>query len=606
MLMCGICGFNSENKELIRRMCGVLVHRGPNSEGIYLDNDISLGNRRLSIIDVSERGRMPMSNKEGNLIITYNGEIYNFKEIKAVLEKKGYTFNSETDTEVILYAYQEFGSKCVNLFNGIFAFAIWDNRKKNLFLVRDHVGVKPLYYYYKNGVFGFASEIKAILLHPEVTRDIDVRTLNEIIYHAYPLSGNTLFKGIKELKPGHMLMLSGNKVRIEQYWDPKVLELDKPLDFFSKKLKRLIEDSVGMQLVSDVPLGVFLSGGIDSSLIAAVASKALSHPLKTVTLGFDEEGDEYKYAKIVANHCGTDHSEIHITSEDMLKALPNIVWHYEFPFTRPAIMAYYFLSNRTKGQLTVSQLGQGSDELFAGYNRYDAYTKLPDDLGNPDFKQLYNSLKLRINMSFDEKIRNLSSGVFKKDASVFFTDKALRYKFENNEYSSFIRGLKNDGSQLNPTLLYEIKTELPYYQLKMVDKTSMANSHEMRVPLLDYRIVELSLKIPSHFKFYGREKKIILKHIAKEYLPKEIVERKKLPMVVPLAKFKKMFIKSSADFLSESVLRDTGILKAKNVARHIGKLKSGALKDDNAYRQLLLFSTLALWKDLFISREKLG
>lgn len=599
--MCGICGFNFSDKKLIKDMCNIIVHRGPDSSGVYVDNNISLGNRRLSIIDVSVKGKQPMTNQEGNLIITYNGEMYNFKDIKKDLQKKGYRFRSETDTEVILYAYQEYGPDCLKLFNGIFAFAIWDNSKKELFLARDHLGIKPLYYYFKNNNFIFASEIKSLLLHKDIKRLVNKETLNEIIRYAFPISGNTLIKDIKELKPGHCMLLHKNKIEIKSYWNLKIYELDKPFEYFVKKTKELIESSVIMQLISDVPLGVFLSGGIDSSLITAVASKHLENPLKTVTLGFGEEA-EYKYAKIVADHCNTDHSEIHVSSEDLLNSLSKIVWHYEFPFSRPAILAYYFLSNRTKGKLTVSLLGQGADEVFAGYNRYDAYTKFPSAKhvnNDPENKDFYSHLNQKINLNFNEKIKYLSSGVFKNDAETFFSKDALNDK--NSSFPEKIKGLKNDGSQLNPTLLYEIKTELPYYQLKMVDKTSMANSHEMRVPLLDHRLVEFSLKIPGKFKFYGMDKKIILKHIAKDYLPKIIAERRKLPMVVPLSKFNKDFIKASAEFLPISRLKKMGFYNEHNIIKHVEKLKSGTLKNDNSFRQLLFFSTLTLWDDMFIN-----
>ena len=601
--MCGICGFNFNDKKLMGEMCEIIAHRGPNSQGIYVDEGISLGNRRLSIIDVSDRGKMPMSNADGTLVITYNGEIYNFKEIKKDLEVKGHRFRSNTDTEVILYAYQEYGSECIKLLNGIFAFAIWDSKNKSLFLARDHVGIKPLYYYFDNKRLIFASEIKAILLDRSIKRKMNAKVLKEIVQYAYPISGGTLFEGINELKPGHTLLLSKNKIITNSYWNPKIKELNRPFDYFIKKTKALIEDSVRMQLVSDVPLGVFLSGGIDSSLIAAVASKYLDK-LKTVTLGFDEENDEYKYARIVAEHCNTDHSEIHITSEHLIKAIPKIIWHYELPFSRPAILAYYFLSNKTKGELTVSLLGQGADEVFAGYDRYDAYSELPKNEGiyANKHQSFYEGLKQKINMSPEEKTKYLSSGVFKNDAGEIFREDLAKDSL-NSDYAACINGLKNNGSQLNPTLLYEIKTELPYYQLKMVDKTSMANSHEMRVPFLDRRLIEFSLSMPGKFKFYGLDKKLVLKSVAKDYLPDPIMQRRKLPMVVPLSNFHKNFVDSAAQLLENKKFRDLGFYKSGAIARKMESFKNGKLKTDNSYRQLLFFVTLGLWADIFINGE---
>ncbi|MEK6932606.1 MAG: asparagine synthase (glutamine-hydrolyzing) [Nanoarchaeota archaeon] len=593
--MCGICGFNFSDKELIGKMCEIIAHRGPNNQGTYVDDKISLGNRRLSIIDISSKGNQPIVNEKGNLVITYNGELYNFKEIKNDLIKKGYRFNSETDTEVILYAYEEYEKECVKKFNGIFAFAIWDNNKKELFLARDHLGIKPLYYYFKNGKFIFASEIKAILLSKDVKTKINKDVLKEIIACAYPIFGKTLFLDINELKPGHNLTLVNNKINIENYWNPNINEIDESLDYFSNRVRNLLERSVKMQLVSDVPLGVFLSGGLDSSIITAIASKYSQKPVETVTLGFGTEEDEYKYAKIVSEHCKTNHSEIYVNSSDLAKALPKIVWHYEFPFTRPAILAYYFLSNRTKGKLTVSLLGQGADEIFAGYNRYDAYTKLQN---NNDYE-----LKQKIEMKFEDKVKYISSGVFNKDDKEFFKDDLLKDKSKIfNQYAQMIKNLKNDGSQLNPTLLYEIKTELPYYQLKMVDKTSMANSHEMRVPILDYELVEFALKIPSKFKFFGNNKKIVLQHAAKDYLPKEILQRRKLPMVVPLSKvFKEDLISIASSVLSINKLKEMGVYKEDSIIKHLEKIKDNTLKDDNSFRQLLFFVTLGLWSDIFIN-----
>lgn len=602
--MCGICGFNFRDGELIKKMYSVIRHRGPDDEGAYLDDNFSLGHTRLSIIDLSKRGKQPMTNKEGNLVLVYNGELYNFKQIRKLLEEKGYHFNSDTDTEVILYAYQEYGEECVKKFNGIFSFAIWDNQKKKLFLARDHLGIKPLYYYFRDKYFVFASEIKSLLVNPEVKTGISKEILKEIITFAYPVSGKTLFLDISELKPGHTLTLLNDKMNVNCYWNPIVEELDKPLDYFVDRVKYLLEDSVKMQLVSDVPLGVFLSGGIDSSLIVAMASKFLNEPLNTFTIGFDAEGDEYKSAKVVAEHCNTNHSEIHLSSSDLAKSLPKIVWHYEFPFTRPAILPYYFLSNKTKGKLTVSLLGQGADEIFAGYNRYDAYTTLPPKKEFEGKEEFYFDLKKKIDMSFGDKVKYISSGVFNKDGKVFFKGDLLNNESLFNNYSSMIKNIKDNESQLNKTLLYEIKTEMPYYQLKMVDKTSMANSHEMRVPILDLRLVEFSLKIPSKFKFFGMNKKIVLKHVSKDYLPKEIVERRKLPLVVPLSKvFKDDLIDISNSLLSPSNLKQIGFYKEDRVLKHIEKLKNGRLDDDNSFRQLLFFVTLGLWNDIFIENR---
>lgn len=612
--MCGICGFNFEDKELVKAMADSIRHRGPDSDGIYTDKNISLGFRRLKIIDLSAKGNQPMRNKEGNLALIFNGEIYNFLELRQDLENKGYSFFSNTDTEVILHAYEEYGNDCLQFLDGMFAFAIWNSKKKELFLARDRIGVKPLYYYYKHNEFLFASEIKALLQYKEIKRVLNENCLRQVILYAYPINNETFFKDIYELKPGHFLVLKKNKVTIKKYWDLKVDETNKSEDFYIKTLTKLLFQSVKRRLISDVPLGISLSGGIDSSTLVAIASKLKEDPIKTFTIGFDVPDDEYEHAKTVAEHCKTEHTEIHLNYSDLTKAFVKVLWHYEAPYSRPALLPIYYLANKIREKLTVSLSGEGSDEIFAGYNRYDAYTRLPDLTEIKD-KKYYKMLKEKINMPVSKKIEYVSSGVFNLDKEEFFNDDILKipkYINVNNSFGPYLKNTKNDGSQLNKALLYELKTEIPYFHCKKLDKMSMASSHEIRVPYLDdHNIIEFAMTVPSIYKFYGTEKKIILQKVAKSLLPSKIVKRRKLPMVIPMTEFyEKEFIDVSKNILSENNIKKRGYYKIPRIKKLIAGIKSkkvladkNAVTPDNPYRQLLFLTNLELWIKLFIEND---
>src|SRR3989344_1320834 len=611
--MCGICGFNFEDPKLAKVMNDSISHRGPDSDGVYTDKGISLGNRRLKIIDLSANGRMPMANIEGNLIITFNGEIYNFQKIRDQLEKKRHKFNSHSDTEVILYAYQEYGSKCLGLFNGDFAFAIWDSQKKELFLARDRIGIKPLYYYNKDGKFIFASEIKAILQHKDVKRAVNENCLRQIILYAYPIREETLIENIMELKPGHFLIVKNNKIKIEKYWDLQANETNKTENFYKKTVQHLLSESVKRRMVADVPLGVSLSGGIDSSVLVAMASRHSKEPVKTFTVGFGANDEDCRHARIIADHFGTDHREIHLEYGEMTKALVKVLWHMEIPISRPAMTPLYYLYNKIREKLTVSLAGEGSDEIFAGYNRYDAYTKLPR-AGEVENRNYYNQLKEKISMPLSKKIEYVSSGVFNRDKEEFFSDKLLKIPKEIDvmrTFGPYLKNTKNDGKQLNRALLYELKTEIPYFHCNKLDKLSMANSHEVRVPYLDHTLVEFAMTIPSEYKFYGAGKKIILQKIANELLPREVAKRRKMPMAVPLHDFfNKEFIDIADNLLSEPQIKKREYYKIPGVRKLVSNIKQNKVvldknnvTEDNAYRQLLFFTNLELWIKLFIEND---
>ena len=614
--MCGICGFNWEDKILIKEMADSIAYRGPNQEGYYINSNISLGSRRLSIIDLNVRGGQPIYNEDKTICIVFNGEIYNFQSVKEILEKKGHKFNSNTDTEVIVHAYEEYGRSCLDLFNGMFAFAIWDSNKKELFIARDRIGEKPLYYYYKNGKFIFGSEIKSLLQYKEIKREINEDCLRQILLYAFPINGETLLKDIFELKPGHLLILKKNKIKIEKYWDLYVKESNENENFYINNIKKLLSESIKIRLISDVPLGISLSGGIDSSILTAMASRFKEDPIKTFTLGFDIADDEYNYARIVSEKYNTEHTELHLKYRDLTKAFVKVLWHMEVPFSRPAVLPVYYLSNKIKEKLTVSLVGEGSDELFAGYDRYDIYSKLPEKKEIND-EQFYKQLKSKIEMPVNKKVENISSGVFNLNKEEFFSPEILKIPNDidvKNVFGDYLKNTNNiDGSQLNKALLYEMKTEIPYYQCNKIDKTSMANSHEMRVPYLDYKLIEFAMTIPSKYKFYGKNKKIILQKIAKEILPNEISIRKKLPLVVPLSDFfEKEFVDIADNILSKKNLLKRTYYNPERIRKLIRDIKlkrvkpsDNSITPDNPYRQLLLLTNIEIWNKLFIESDNL-
>jgi len=372
--MCGIVGIwdfkNDVDKNVLKHMRDLLQHRGPDDKGIYIDGNIGLGHRRLSIIDLSKAGHQPMCNEDGTVWITYNGEIYNFKEIREELERKGHQFKSDTDTEVVIHAYEEYGPECLSLFNGMFAFAIWDGNKKQLFLARDRIGIKPLYYsQYKNS-FVFASEMKAILAFPNFKNDINKKILGSFLRFSYYLDpGATIFQNIFCLEPGFYALYTKSGFKKYKFWDIKYGKYVKDKGLIINELLARLESSIKRRMLSDVPLGVFLSGGMDSSTIVALMSK-YTQKVRTFSVGFDGYNDELPIARRVSDHYGTDHTELSLSADDYQKGLGKLVWHHDDPITHKAAIPLYFLSKKTKNKATTILTGEGSDELFAGYQRY--------------------------------------------------------------------------------------------------------------------------------------------------------------------------------------------------------------------------------------------
>ena len=609
--MCGIYGFNFEDRQLLKRMSEVLRYRGPDQKGFYSDKDISIGHNRLSILDLSEKGKEPMSNEDGSIQLTYNGEIYNFKSIRSQLENKGHKFKSDSDAEVVIHAYEEYGTRCLEKFRGMFAFALWDGKKRQFFLARDRLGIKPLYYYHKGGRFIFASEIKAIIQDKEIERKVNLEAMHQLIASLYPFSENTLMQDICELSPGCFMMFRDNKASISRYWSLHIENTQKSEEFYIKKLRRLLQDSVGLRMISDVPLGATLSGGLDSSIITTLMSRASDTEINTYTAGFGDSSDEFSYARTVAEHAGTNHKELYIDFKNITKELPKIIWNNDTVLTRTAAFPLYFLSKELKKNITVAMVGEGSDELFGGYPRYKQFS--PDRLsGN---KKDRDNLYRKIPLSFfrNQSYKSLYSDSMKKD----MTEKTL---------SVVRQQIRKPAPQnyLNNVLSFEIQNFLPKVHLLRVDRMTMSNSIEARVPYLDHKFVEFSMTIPSRLKINNSADKYILKKAAHGIIPKEIINRPKVGMQTPLANwFRTDFREYIPDILSRERIKDMGFLRYSPIQKILFKSRTATKietlmpdmirkaiyqKTDIDLRQayfgkIWFLSMLALWHEAFIDDD---
>jgi len=583
--MCSIAGFTWEDKELIRKMNEVLSHRGPDDTGIYSDSDISLGHNRLSIIDLSKAGHQPMTNKDGSLWIIFNGEVYNYKNLRKRLEKLGYDFNSTSDTEVILYAYEEYGPKCLELFNGMFAIAIWDVNEKKLFLARDRIGIKPLYYWYDGTKLVFSSEIKGIFLH-DFKRSIDLQCVNSFLKYRFIPSNMTMIKGIYKLLPGHYAIYKDSKLNIHKYWDLYWEKSNESETYLINMLNKLLKSSVEMRLNSDVPLGAFLSGGLDSSLIVAMNSQLREDEVQTFTVGFGHESDEFKYARNVAEYLSTNHHELKLEYKNVTRRLPDLIWQMDEPHSEITIVPLYFLTEFARKKVTVVNTGEGADELFSGYVTYYS--------GSNMFKPIPNYIKRSFYLwyysPFKKKDRNhLLNFPIKEDNTL-------------KEYLSN-KNVNHPKDLLNRMLLFDIKNELPNWELNRADKMTMAHSMEARVPFLDHRIVELSTKISVKQKQPNFSGKFILKKLALKYLPREIVLRKKQGFFVPMHAWIKDNLEEAAEaflFNNKKPFFDYDYIK-KLIHKHKSTTKP---KPFQLYSfQLLILLFFDMWYEMYINNK---
>jgi asparagine synthase (glutamine-hydrolysing) len=568
--MCGLCGvlnFNGQapvDQEGLAAMTATLARRGPDDLGHFCSGPVGLGHRRLSIIDL-EMGHQPLSNEDGTIWIVYNGELYNYREIRINLEKAGHRFATASDTEVIVHAYEEYGADCLKAMNGMFAFAIWDSNRQRLLLARDRMGIKPLYYAKLPHCLLFGSEVKALLAHPQFERRLDVTALNLYLSLEYVPTPHSIFAGVKKLPPGHFLLVEGSKARLERYWD---LHLDKSEPAFTRSVAecsaevlQLLSDAVKMELIADVPVGVLLSGGIDSSAVAAMMARASTRPVPSFCVAFDDPSfDESSHARLVARHLGTEHHEFPLSADTALATLPEIVAGLDEPLGDSSIIPTYCLSRFTKEHVKVALGGDGGDELFGGYSTLQAhrlanYYQRLAPAWLRDLMEPWVLEKLPVsfdNLSFDFKMRR-----FLRDYSLSPVVRHHRWlgSFTPEEKAWLLSPLAGQSRQevgdlvagharqahthdpLNQVLYCDLKLYLEGDILVKVDRASMANSLEVRVPLLNRLLVEYAAHLPHSFKLRGLTTKFLLRHALKGILPDSILKRGKKGFNAPVAKW---------------------------------------------------------------------
>jgi len=628
--MCGICGiYNLDGMpvtaDLINKMNSTMIHRGPDGDGVFVDENVGLGHRRLSIIDLST-GDQPMSSNDGQVTIAFNGEIYNFQELKRILETKGHRFITRSDTEVIIYAYVEWGKAFVNKLRGMFAIALWDNRIKTLFLARDRVGKKPLYYYYDEKRVVFASELKAILEVPGIARQMDFKALDSYFSFGYVPSPRSIFKGIRKLKPGHMVRCSSEGFKEEEYWDIDMNRFDPGMteETAIGRLTELFDDAVKIRLVSDVPLGAFLSGGVDSSAVVASMAKLLDgQAIKTSSIGFSEEKfNELEFAKIVSDLYQTDHQEA-VVKPDALDIIDKIVWHFDEPFADSSAIPTWYVSKITRQNVTVALSGDGGDETFAGYvqrysmNRFEdgIRKKIPSFIRH-SFVRGVASIYPRIDalprpLRLKAFLTNLSLSMeqaYFRDMSFYFSpeDKKALYNADMkkavNGYSSFsvFKPFFKKNTSPDPVTraqYIDIKTYMTEDILVKVDRMSMAHSLEVRAPILDHKLMEFAATLPSSLKLNNRESKYILKKINENRLPHDILYRKKQGFSVPLAQWLR---KGLRDYINDTLFgQRNGVDEYLNHG-YVKKLWESHLKGINDHSsQIWNIFMFELWRRQF-------
>lgn len=620
--MCGIAGIigeNTENKQsLIKEMVDCIAHRGPDDDGFYNDNRVGLGMRRLSIIDL-KTGKQPIESKDGSLLIFFNGEIYNYKSLKIELEKKGYEFKTGSDTETVLHLYEEYGEKMMLQLRGMFAFCIYDKREESIFIARDHFGIKPLYYFIKDGkIKAFASEIKSLLFHPEYKKEVNDEAVFNYLFFQYNPMKETMFKNIYKLNPGSFLKinLKNGEFKEEKYWSFEFVQDAKENEEESRKeLLKLLEDSVRHHMVSDVPVGSFLSGGIDSSIIAVLMKKVSSSNgnLKnnsTFTVGFQDlsEGNE---AKTTSDYLQTDHTEIIISPEEYFEVLPKIIWYFDEPVADPSAVGLYFIAKEASKKVKVVLSGEGADELFGGYNIYLEPLSLSRFLMGLIPRFLVDLIfKPIANLKFDFKGKNYLKRYFSKLEDWYIGNASI---FKKGEVEKLWKGVQYDKVDLTDCYkkvaglsdsakmqFIDINTWLVGDILAKADKMTMANSLELRVPFLDIKIAEFASKLPDRMKFRRGVTKYILRQSVKGIVPETTRNRKKLGFPIPL----RNWLTADKKSLYEKIISNSYIRKNMNVdlIEQLIKEHTDGIKDNS--RKIYLLLILAIWHETFFGSEK--
>lgn len=613
--MCGIAGVchfkNSKrvDERTLIAMRDTLVHRGPDDAGTYFSSDrkVGLGTRRLKIIDLSEAGHMPMTDADGHVWITYNGEVYNFRELREELKKIGHSFRSTGDTEVILSAYLAWGPDFVKRLNGMFAFAIWDEKKHTLFAARDHMGIKPFYYALQGGTLYFGSEIKAILANQNVKRELDDGSLSHYLTFSSTPAPYTLFQNIKKLPAGHRLIVTTDGARVEEYWNPADAPLAPKREAeYIEEVRFLLHDSIRRQMVSDVPFGCFLSGGIDSSTNAKLMSEAMERPVETFSVGYKDfpEKNEFSYSRETAKSLGIVPHELLLDESHCETFLEKFATHADDPNGDPASFPIFWLSKFTKDSgVTVVQIGEGSDELFAGYEVYHKALRAQERWGW--LAHVPGAAALTKNFLPRGARWNFARRLLRGERPFWGLATAFEDRGKSSDIvESWYRELESKDAHadlLKQMTYVELKHRLPEFLLARADKMTMAHSVEGRVPFLDKRLVELALNIPSDIKLKGGTTKYVLKKAVEGIIPRETIARKKQGFGTPIPEWLRTespLSKQMENIVMESKLKNAGLLDYEQVRNLFHMHRSR--KADQSFKLWNLI-TLSLWYDRWFS-----
>jgi asparagine synthase (glutamine-hydrolysing) len=626
--MCGICGKLNLGANagvdpgLIRNMLGIIRHRGPDDEGLYLGSQVALGHRRLSIIDLGS-GHQPLSNENGTIWIVFNGEIYNFRELRKFLLSKGHVFNTHTDTETIVHLYEEFGAECLEKLRGMFAFAIWDENRKTLFLARDRVGIKPLYYCLTDQSLIFGSEIKAILADPGVDREIAPEVIDRFLTFLYVPGEETLLEGIKKLAPGHYLLVKEGRTEVRQYWD---LEFSKPARRLSpeqaqQELLSLLAETVELHMIADVPVGVLLSGGVDSTAVLSFAVERTGKEVSSYTVGFSDPGvsDERPFAKLAAEAFGSRHHEMTISSAEFAAFMPQYVWHMEEPVCEPPAIAMYYVSKLASNCVKVLLSGEGGDEAFAGYSNYRnllwlerAKHVLPSLNGTaargmclanslfglPRLARYMPLMSARFPDYYFSRTSNPHSYAGNGLGKLYSADFARSIDREHTlepvrRVQTHVRG----QDVLNAMLYIDTKTWLPDDLLLKADKMSMANSVELRVPLLDHKVLEFAASLPSSLKIRGLTTKYLAKKALGNRVPKSILNRPKTGFPVP---YEAWLAKELRGWVRDVLLDRRTMTRGYFDTGRLERFLSASQNRGGNFKEIFSLVTLELWHRAFV------
>jgi asparagine synthase (glutamine-hydrolysing) len=630
--MCGICGklaFAAEERispALVKAMADAIRHRGPDDEGYYVSGQVGFGFRRLSIIDLKS-GHQPLSNEDGTVWIVFNGEIYNFQELRTFLLDKGHVFKTRTDTEVIVHLYEEFGPECLQKLRGMFSFAIWDQNTKTLFLARDRVGIKPLYYHLTDTSLVFASEIKAILADPSVNREAAPEYIDRFLTFQYLPGEETLLKGINKLQPGHYLLVKDGEPEIKQYWDLQFAESfqERSIEQTEEELLQLLSETVDLHMIADVPVGVLLSGGVDSTGVLSLAVEQTDKKVSTFTVGFSgkEVADERPFAKLAAERFGTQHYDMTITAADFAAFMPKYVWHMEEPVCEPPAIALYYVSKLAREHVTVLLSGEGGDEAFAGYSNYRNLVWLERikrgghffnsalsggiTLGNSLFgSSRFTKYAPLMADRFPEYYYGRTSDPHRTTGnglgSIYSADFSATVERERSlEPVRALQAHMRGRGTLDAMLYIDTKTWLPDDLLIKADKMTMANSIELRVPLLDHKVLEFAASLPPNLKLNGLTTKYILKKALSKRIPKEIRDRKKAGFPLPYESWLRTDLKE----VVWNVLMDSRTINRGFFSKSaIEKLLKANSMGQNHSKEIFSLLVLELWQRTFVESEQ--